>query len=492
MALASYERILASDLTPVREALRGAGFDESICARIERSAVLAGQVDMEAAMDATSDGAPASILARLFVLGRPLSRDEARRTLGEAALGLLIDLGVLSTRDDTVHADISVLPIEKNYVLRDFSPLLEQRAIRDDHVLGVGPSSLILSSMTVRPHVRQALDLGTGQGYQAILASAHSQHVLATDVNPRALSAAALTAGLNERRNIEFRLGSLFEPVAGETFDLIVSNPPFLIVPPTDLVAVASRFEGDRLVESLVRAAPAHLSEGGYLCLMGSWHHRTPEDWSERPLSWLEGSGCDVWLLNFEMITPAECTMKFRREFERSSLTRVERREWLDYYRHLGAELVTIGALVLRRRTGRNWVRTDRVMPDFHRPWAGGIIQTIIQNETLLRGQPLGSMLDQNAMLSPTVEVEQKWRAAADGGLAVVSATIRHAAALEFPLAAHASVLRLMTLLDGRRTIRECLVEVAHSMSMEPERLIADSVPGLKRLAELGYLILLR
>jgi methylase of polypeptide subunit release factors len=70
------------------------------------------------------------------------------------------------------------------------------------------------------------LDFGTGNGIQALLAAHHCHEVVATDVNPRALVFAAFNAALNGIDNISFRKGSLFDPVAYETFDLIVCNPP--------------------------------------------------------------------------------------------------------------------------------------------------------------------------------------------------------------------------------------------------------------------------
>jgi release factor glutamine methyltransferase len=75
------------------------------------------------------------------------------------------------------------------------------------------------------------LDVGTGSGAIA-LALAHERtkaRVTATDVSPAALAVAVDNAerlGLADR--VRFLAGSLFEPVAGERFDLVVSNPPYV------------------------------------------------------------------------------------------------------------------------------------------------------------------------------------------------------------------------------------------------------------------------
>ncbi len=488
MPLVPFQHMQSCDISPVREALLNARYNDEACAGIERGAVLAGQIDLDAAMDETSDGSPRSTMVRLLMLGTRVSRADAERAFGEAGLRVLTETGVIFERDGGLAAEVSVLPIDDHFTVRDFSPLLGDRPMTDDHVLGVGPSTRILADLTVRPPVNDVLDLGTGQGYQAILAAAHAARVVGTDVNPRALSCAAIAAGLNARANIDLREGSLFEPVAREQFDLIVSNPPFLIVPPSDLVAVTSRFEGDQLVERIAREAPGHLRDGGYLCMLCSWHHHAAADWPQRPQSWVEGAGCDAWIMKFEMLTPAECTMKFRREFQKSSLNRVQREEWLAYYKKLGADLVTIDGIILRKRAGRNWTRCDELTPDYRRPWAGGVIETVFENEAILSTLAPGALLDARPTLSPTVEVEQRWQAAADGGLNVISATIRHLTSLQMPLAAHATVLRLMTLLDGQSTLRAALQNVAASMGLDPQQVLHECLPGLERLARLGYL----
>jgi methylase of polypeptide subunit release factors len=77
-----------------------------------------------------------------------------------------------------------------------------------------GPS-LTLSHLTVRRPVETALDVGTGNGIQAILAARHSGRVVATDVNARALDFAAFHTHLNGVDNVEFRLGSFFDPAEG-------------------------------------------------------------------------------------------------------------------------------------------------------------------------------------------------------------------------------------------------------------------------------------
>jgi len=72
------------------------------------------------------------------------------------------------------------------------------------------------------------LDLGTGSGVLAIICASFGHKVTATDLNPTAVQCADLNVAQNGFRNlIETRYGNLFEPIAGEQFDLILWNPPF-------------------------------------------------------------------------------------------------------------------------------------------------------------------------------------------------------------------------------------------------------------------------
>src|SRR5690606_12405129 len=123
-------------------------------------------------------------------------------------------------------------------------------------VLGVGGASTTLAGITVRTPVASALDLGTGSGIQALHAARHATRVTATDVNPRALHITALTLALSGAPAADLREGSLFTPLRhDETFDLIVSNPPFVISPGARLTYRDGGMRGDDLCRTLVAEA---------------------------------------------------------------------------------------------------------------------------------------------------------------------------------------------------------------------------------------------
>jgi release factor glutamine methyltransferase len=96
----------------------------------------------------------------------------------------------------------------------------------------------------------EVLDLGTGSGVCAVFAARHARRVVAVDINAAAVRCAGINARLNHVEDrIEACHGDLFQPVAGQRFDLILFNPPFRLGEPRNdrerawcSIGVAERF----------------------------------------------------------------------------------------------------------------------------------------------------------------------------------------------------------------------------------------------------------
>ncbi len=125
------------------------------------------------------------------------------------------------------------------------------------------------------------VDLGTGSGAIA-LALAHERpqaQVIAVDVSDGALAVAGANADALRLNNVEFRRGDWLQPLAGERFDLIASNPPYIAVGDAHLhalryepePALSSGRYGLDAIRTIVRDAPAHLRPGGWLLLEHGW-----------------------------------------------------------------------------------------------------------------------------------------------------------------------------------------------------------------------------
>ncbi|WP_115553098.1 peptide chain release factor N(5)-glutamine methyltransferase [Xanthomonas arboricola] len=130
---------------------------------------------------------------------------------------------------------------------------------------------------------RRVADLGTGSGAIALaIASERPQaQVIATDASAAALAIAQRNADSHRLSNVECRQGSWFVPLAGERFDLIASNPPYIAAGDPHLAqgdlryepasALASGSDGLDDIRSIVADAPAHLRAGGWLLLEHGW-----------------------------------------------------------------------------------------------------------------------------------------------------------------------------------------------------------------------------
>ena len=138
------------------------------------------------------------------------------------------------------------------------------------------PETELLVDLALARTPASILDVGTGSGAIALALKRHlpAARVVATDASAAALEVAkrnAVRFGLD----IEFRHGRWFEPVAGERFEAIISNPPYVVVNDPHLVGVQfePRFafeagaDGLDAIRVIAREAPQHLLPGGWLLL---------------------------------------------------------------------------------------------------------------------------------------------------------------------------------------------------------------------------------
>ncbi|MFZ0530355.1 MAG: methyltransferase [Propionicimonas sp.] len=241
---------------------------------------------------------------------------------------------------------------------------------RPDFVLGASPASTTLTQLVPPRHYRRVLDLGTGCGIQALHLDA--DEIVATDLNPRALELARIGLGLSGV-TADLRLGSLYDPVAGEKFDLIVTNPPYVLSPPSAdrLVYREGGFSGDDLMRTVVSRAGEHLADAGLLVVLGNWAVVDPEPWTERVAAWIGDAGCDALVLQRELLDPYEYVELWLADAGLAGSPDYERRyaEWLDYFDTCGIGGVGMGWIVLAR-SGRRppVVRVEEWPHAVHQP----------------------------------------------------------------------------------------------------------------------------
>lgn len=313
-----------------------------------------------------------SALTRLFLLGEAVARTELERALPSLRARGALELGLVEIRshgveegvdgvdgeadedieagedgEATFRAAVSLNPVRIEddarfgppqhwWIISDLDDQLRGGPARPDHVMGVGGATRSLIGQLPPERVSHALDLGTGCGVVALHLALRGP-TIATDISERALRFARMNAALNGLdRAIEFRRGDLFEPVAGERFALIASNPPFVITPrgagPADANAASAVGTtgdgapadeppvftyrdggrvGDALARAVVRAAPAHLAPGGSFVGLANWEAPWGVSGLARVGEWVseaaeEHGPLEAWVIERDLIDPAD------------------------------------------------------------------------------------------------------------------------------------------------------------------------------------------
>jgi methylase of polypeptide subunit release factors len=220
-----------------------------------------------------------------------------------------------------------------------------------DHVLGLGGASLTLARITPRRDVGRAMDLGCGAGSQVLHAARHASRIVATDTNPRALRLTALTTALSgiPVEQVDLREGSLFAPVSDERFDLVVSNPPFVISPSHRFTYRDADLPGDELSRLVVRGAAAHLAPGGMAAVLGNWLHVEGEDWRERVAEWVSGTDVSAWIVQRDTQSVADYAATWLRDAQVPEGPEFDAAmdEWLDAFADEGCAQVGFGWFIL-------------------------------------------------------------------------------------------------------------------------------------------------
>ncbi|MBO0845014.1 MAG: methyltransferase [Nocardioides sp.] len=296
---------------PLRDALAAADYSFDAVGDLlgETARAALGRNETTPALRRTTEGSPLATLVRLFLLQTSVPRADADRALPGLVAGLA-EGGLLVASAGEVRAVLDCRPyaddIHDWWVLSDLTPGLDGQPIRvqPDHVLCVSPASTSLAQLTSRRPVARALDLGTGCGVQSLHLTTHAEQVVATDVNARALAVTAFNAALNDVR-VDLRDGSLWEAVGDETFDVIATNPPFVISSATGerFVYRDSGLPGDQVVEAVVRGAPARLNDGGWCHVVANWAIHDDQTWDERLGGWL-ADDCDALVVQREVLDP--------------------------------------------------------------------------------------------------------------------------------------------------------------------------------------------
>lgn len=449
------------------------------------------------ALRATRGDTALDTLVRLFLLQRPVPADRA-----EAALPLALCLadGWVREADGEVRATVDVRPYggpegEDWFIVSDLGCAVGGAGGIGSHeeavVLGVGGASTTLAGITVRTPVASALDLGTGSGIQALHAAQHATRVTATDLNPRALDFTRLTLALSGAAPADLREGSLFEPVAEETYDLIVSNPPFVISPGARLTYRDGGMGGDDLCRTLVQQSGDRLNDGGYAQFLANWQHVEGEEWQDRLRSWVP-AGCDAWIVQREVqdVTQyAELWLRDSGDHRSDPAEYTARYEaWLDEFEARGTTAVGFGWITVRKSAaavaGNPSIVVEEWPHSIEQPLGQAVLAHFARQD-YLRAQDDASLLAGHFVLAEEVVQEQVGLPGAEDPEHVVLRQhrgMRRATKVDSVGAGFAGVC------DGSLPAGRILDAIAQLMGEDPV-LLRDRTPqAIRLLVEEGFL----
>lgn len=488
------------DPAALRRALQAVGFTVDGIGQLlspVASAALHREQRLPADLETRDLGTPIAILVRLFALGLPVSVRDLDRALPGWDTRRLAAAGLVHVSGAQVTAAYDLRPYGDDqhswWVVSDLSEVMTGEPLPVDHVLGIGGASTTLASWTPRGDVGRALDLGTGCGVQSLHLSTHAERIVATDTSERALDIADWNARLNGCE-WDLRRGDLFAPVAGERFDLIVSNPPFVITPRTPGMPVYEYRDGGRVghgvVCSLIAQLPQHLEPGGVAQLLANWEVPAGGDWRTVVGEWFESTGLDAWVVQRDEQDPAEYAELWAGDGgHRSGAAGFEQiyAAWLADFAARGVERIGFGVITVQRpaQPREPWRDLVAVTGSVQSPM-GPSIEAGLAARTWLAESGDAGVLAARLRIAPDVTEERHGRPDADDPSVIVlrqGGGLRRAFTLDTALAAFVSVC------DGELTVAQALDAIATLLDVDRAALVAEELPVIRELVADGLLL---
>ncbi|MDZ5443194.1 methyltransferase [Micromonospora sp. 4G57] len=440
--------------------------------------------DFRAALRATEDRDPLATLIRVFICDQTEPEAAVAAALAPLTVAEALAGGLVERYGDGLRAGVDLEPYgDEWWVLADAPASARPgKPLHAEHVLGIGGATQTLIGATVRRPVETALDLGTGSGVQALHLATHAGRVTATDVSERALRFAATTAALNGQ-DWELLRGDLVAPVAGRRFDLVVSNPPFVVGPGTTThVYRDSGRVGDAIGAELAAAAPHLLTDGGTMQYLANWVHVTGEEWDERVAGWFAGTGLDAWVIQREVADPmAYVNLWLTDVGEAADPQRMA--AWLDWFDAHKVEAIGFGIVSLRRAGHDEPVVRVEDLRQRVEPPMGDHIAAWFDRQDWLRVRDTDALLAARYRAAEGLQLRQE-ATMGDEGWAVDRQVLAMPRGLRWSEEIDPLVLALVGGADGRLPLRDQLALLAAAHDVAPGELAEAAGPIVAHLVE--------
>ncbi|BAJ74487.1 methylase of polypeptide chain release factors [Microbacterium testaceum StLB037] len=443
---------------------------------------------------------PLAVLGRLWGLGRPVPRDDLAAALPAVGISGVVALGLATSEGDTVTPAVLVRPQaiadadgeEEWWIASDLDEAALGGPLPEDHVLGVGGASQTLARLQLTWRAASALDIGTGCGIQALRLRRLVPRVVATDISERALRFTRLNALLNDVDGIETRHGSLFDPVAGETFERVASNPPFVITPRVAGVPAYEYrdggLEGDALVASVIRGVGAHLAPGGVAQSLGNWEYRDGESGLDRVKGWVDPA-LDAWVIEREVLDPLAYAELWVRDGGTVPGTPAYARlidAWLEDFERRGVTGVGFGYVLLRRP-----LAGAPTLERYERVAGGGEAAFGPHLAACLEEHDRAALLDDDGLVAATLGVssdvtEARHHRPGEESPSVIE--LRQGGGFGRTIEVDPALAALVGACDGDLPVGPLIGAIAELLEVDADDLRADLLPRVRELIVTGFL----
>ncbi|MFT5484594.1 MAG: hypothetical protein ACI9GW_003261 [Halieaceae bacterium] len=427
-------------------------------------------------------------LVRFFLLGNTLPKDAVEKLLPEWIYELCSKYNFLETEADKVRAKVVIVPIGPYVFLSDAFHVVGSEHAAEFILPASTHSANFLKHLMLTEPVDTALDLCCGCGIHAVFASGFSKQVVASDISAAAIHYAQINAAINGRDNIAFVTGNVFEALEGQTFDLIISNPPFVIGPGDEFVYRDNPMVLDEFCRELVREAPAFLNEGGHLQMLCEWVEIAGESWQQRLQNWTKESGCDTWVLRTSPIPTTRYTSIRLSDLGGPNVDQQgDFGAWMANFKAHQVNAIHPGMILLRKRSGENWFHIRNLPIDIKQA-AGQTISTCIaacDHTQQLRSD--GALLRATLQLSTELELEQSYERQHNAWQSQ-KLRLRRTGVLPLEADVDMPVMALLNLFDGSKPVSACIEQFVSSSKSDPGKMREQFLPILRMFTERGFL----
>jgi hypothetical protein len=308
---------------------------------------------------------------------------------------------------------------------------------------------------------------------------------VATDNNPRALECAQLTAALSGYR-WELLEGSFLDPVAGEMFDLIVSNPPFVISPGHRYTYRDSGLAADELGRQLVSRIPQFLNEGGIAVFLANWLHIQDQNWRERVADWVRGTGCSAWIAQREVQEPAEYVGLWLRDAGHAGSEQDRRYEdWLDALESWGTTAIGFGWIVLTP-SNSPWIEVEDVSAAKRRPDGDEVMAALRAFESLEKINAV-TMLSSIPRVTEGAVLQHQVHHTSEGDWVTGPSLLGNPSSWRQDEFLDGVTQALIELCDGERTLSQIIELAAGELGLDEDEVLAIGLFRFRELCARGF-----